>query len=228
MRFIKNIITSLVLVSFLTINTASEGKTSSSSSSRSSSSRSSSSSSSSRSSSSGWGSSSSKATPSTPSKPSTSWGSGSSSSSSGSTAKPSTSWGNSSSGNSTKPKLSSFAAAQSKEKLLPKEQYVSKFKQENASKYPNKFDKEPTTRPVHIPTTYNNHTVVYNSGMGGYGYVDALGTFILYDALTDMATADYRSYHTYHTTTHSSFAWVYWVCGAILFFILIVALVPKY
>jgi hypothetical protein len=64
--------------------------------------------------------------------------------------------------------------------------------------------------------------------MGGYGYFNTLGTFIMYDALTDLAAADYRNYHTYHTTTHTSYGWVFWICGIGLSLILIIALVPKY
>ena len=201
MHTFKPLVTSFMLVLLLIAGTVtSDGKGSSSSGGRSSSS---SSSSSSRSSS-GWGSSSSSkpssswgssSSSSSNSKPSSSWGSSSSSSSN---SKPSSSWGSSSS-STPKPKLSSFAAAQSKEKLLPKEDYISKFKQENASKYKTTFDTEPTSRPSYIPPSYNNQTIVFNSATRGYGYYDALGTFILYDALTHAATSDYGTYHTYHT-----------------------------
>jgi hypothetical protein len=62
---------------------------------------------------------------------------------------------------------------------------------EISQKYPTKFNSEPSTRPDYIPrsTTVggNTYNVTYNQSHGGYGYMDALGTFIVYDMLTDAA-----------------------------------------
>lgn len=74
-----------------------------------------------------------------------------------------------------------------------RQDYVTDFKAANASKYPTKFTSEPVSRPSYIPQTYNGLPVTYNPTMGGYGYNNSLGQFILYDALTDIATASYFS-----------------------------------
>ncbi|MCK9272457.1 hypothetical protein M0P65_02820 [Candidatus Gracilibacteria bacterium] len=65
------------------------------------------------------------------------------------------------------------------------------FKQKYATQYTNKFDREPATRPEHIPATFKdgnrNVTVVYNQGNGGYGYYGPSGAWIMYDAMRDVA-----------------------------------------
>jgi len=78
----------------------------------------------------------------------------------------------------------------------PKEQYVSEFKAQNANKYPTTFSSPPAQRPSYIPqTTVINNThypITYNQSAGGYGFVNALGAFVLYDAISDMAVHNYQ------------------------------------
>jgi hypothetical protein len=54
--------------------------------------------------------------------------------------------------------------------------------------YPTKYDKEPATRPSHIPQTHQGNTVIYQNG--GYGYMGGGGTFQL---LTTMMLLDTMS-----------------------------------
>jgi len=137
-----------------------------------------------------WGSSSSSA--STPNKSSggSSWNS---SSSSDSTPKPSSSsWGSSSTPNNKSYGSSSTdRALASKTVMTPKAQrsdIVNNFKTQNATKYTTTFVTEPTIRPAYVPQVYYvggmNRTVYYDYNHGGYGYWNAVGTFMLYDALT--------------------------------------------
>jgi cytoskeletal protein RodZ len=63
------------------------------------------------------------------------------------------------------------------------------FKAKYASTYTSKYATEPAQRPAYIPqstnvggTTYN---ITYNQSSGGYGYMNTLGSFILYDMMTD-------------------------------------------
>ena len=88
-------------------------------------------------------------------------------------------------------------AKQSGTAYASREQAVDSFKTKYAKEFTTKFQEEPKARPAYIPPTYTpssnspSHTVVYNQRYGGYGYWDGggpnLGTFILYDALTDAA-----------------------------------------
>lgn len=71
-------------------------------------------------------------------------------------------------------------------------QAESAFRQRNAGQFPSRYTREPGARPSHIPQTTRvdgrNVNVTYNAGLGGYGYLHpALGTWILYDAMTDAA-----------------------------------------
>lgn len=63
------------------------------------------------------------------------------------------------------------------------------FKKNQAGKYPAKYATKPASRPTHIPATTNvggqNVNINYNAGMGGYGYTNALGAFIMYDMMSD-------------------------------------------
>jgi hypothetical protein len=63
------------------------------------------------------------------------------------------------------------------------------FQKKYAKQYSSSFSSEPKTRPSYIPSSYSsngrNYTVVYDRGHGGYGYYDALGTWMLYDAMSD-------------------------------------------
>lgn len=91
-----------------------------------------------------------------------------------------------------------------------KESAISSFKAANAKetakggKFTSHYEKEPSTRPSHIPSTYNNHTVVYNPGMGGYGYWSGggpgLGTWMMYDMMSDalMLSAMSHNHGYYH------------------------------
>ncbi len=71
-------------------------------------------------------------------------------------------------------------------------QAESAFRQRNAGQFPSRYSSQPSTRPSHIPQSTRvdgrNVNVTYNAGLGGYGYLHpALGTWILYDAMTDAA-----------------------------------------
>ena len=65
----------------------------------------------------------------------------------------------------------------------------SAFKQKNATKYTSKYASKPATRPSHVPATTQvggrSVNINYNSGMGGYGYTNSLGAFIMYDMMSD-------------------------------------------
>ena len=76
-----------------------------------------------------------------------------------------------------------------------RESALNDFREKNKQKYTSKYATKPATRPEHIPqtttaggTTYN---ISYNQNHGGYGYYNALGAFIIYDAMTDVAQASY-------------------------------------
>lgn len=69
------------------------------------------------------------------------------------------------------------------------------FKKKNAAKYTTTYASKPATRPGHIPQTTmvggTSTTIIYNQGGGGYGYMNSLGTFMLYNAMADAAMAPY-------------------------------------
>lgn len=69
------------------------------------------------------------------------------------------------------------------------------FKKKNASKYGSSYASKPATRPGHIPSTTmvgsTQTTIIYNQAGGGYGYMNSLGTFMLYNAMADVAMAPY-------------------------------------
>ena len=84
------------------------------------------------------------------------------------------------------------AAKQNGTAFKSKAEATASFKQANATKYTSKYTTEPSTRPTYIPQTTavggTNVNISYNAGMGGYGYMHpSLGTFMLYDALSDAA-----------------------------------------
>ncbi len=69
---------------------------------------------------------------------------------------------------------------------------VRSFRSKYSSQYSSRFAAQPSSRPSYIPrtTVVNGRTVnvVYNSGLGGYGYMDPfLGRWVMYNALTDAA-----------------------------------------
>ena len=84
--------------------------------------------------------------------------------------------------------------------IKPKNEYISDFRKNNASKYPTKFSTPPATRPSYVPptTTYQGQQreIVYNQSAGGYGFMDGLGQFMIYDAITDMASNAFKKDET--------------------------------
>lgn len=64
------------------------------------------------------------------------------------------------------------------------------FRSRYAKDYGSTFASEPSARPSYIPSSAliggRNVNIVYNSGLGGYGYYHpSLGRWLLYDALAD-------------------------------------------
>lgn len=55
-----------------------------------------------------------------------------------------------------------------------------KFRKEFESKYPTRYDSQPTTRPEHIPDSYNGRTTVFVNNQ--YGYRDDSGAFTAFTA----------------------------------------------
>lgn len=82
----------------------------------------------------------------------------------------------------------------------PKEQYISEFKKNNESKYPTRFSTPPAQRPSYIPptTVYNGQQrpIYYNQQAGGYGFLNTLGQFMIYDAITDVALGAFQKDQT--------------------------------
>lgn len=56
------------------------------------------------------------------------------------------------------------------------------------------FATKPTTRPSYVPQNTmvggNTYNISYNQGRGGYGYMDTLGMFIMYDIMTNRSFVD--------------------------------------
>jgi hypothetical protein len=70
------------------------------------------------------------------------------------------------------------------------------FRSSYAKDYASTFASEPASRPSYIPSSTmvggRSVNIVYNRGLGGYGYYNpGLGTWMLFDALSDAATLDY-------------------------------------
>ncbi len=102
--------------------------------------------------------------------------------------------GSSSKSSSSTPKRTSFDVAAQRKAITPpkpKEQFVQEFKTQNAGKYPTNFPSQPAARPAYIPqtTTYQGQSrnIEYNQQAGGYGFLNGLGQFMIYDAITDLA-----------------------------------------
>lgn len=80
-----------------------------------------------------------------------------------------------------------------------RDEAISDFKTKNAQKFTSTYAQEPDARPDYIPptTTYQGSpvTVVYNQSYGGYGYWSGgglgLGTWMMYDALSDLSMMSY-------------------------------------
>lgn len=165
-----------------------------------------------------------------------------------SSSKPSSSsgWGSKTSSNQSTTSKPSVGSSKSKEAVQSsgktfssKAEATSQFKKDNAAKYTAKFDKEPSSRPSHIPksTKVGNHNVniTYNSTYGGYGYMHpTLGTWMMYDAMTDAvmlsALMNQNHYTVVQPTAATPVAVVensnYWfrifiVIGVVLVFIVI-------
>jgi hypothetical protein len=165
------------------------------------------------------------------SSPSPSWGS--SSKSTPSAPSSGSSWGSSSKSTppATIPKTSTDSAlSQKKSANSSNSSSFGSFNdtkvasQKTYSNPTSKFSSEPASRPEYIPPTYRNgntsYNIVYNRGYGGYGYYDALGTFILYDALTDRS--NHVIYHNGPTTVREAtdaeefFSWFFGIIFAAL------------
>tara|TARA_B100001778_G_scaffold334986_1_gene350480 strand:+ start:32616 stop:33341 length:726 start_codon:yes stop_codon:yes gene_type:complete len=69
--------------------------------------------------------------------------------------------------------------------------FATKKGPELRAKNPVRFDSKPATRPSYIPQTYssggNTYNISYNPGYGGYGYMNALGTWVMYDIMWNQA-----------------------------------------
>ncbi|MHA1469526.1 MAG: hypothetical protein ACTSSP_03060 [Candidatus Asgardarchaeia archaeon] len=70
-----------------------------------------------------------------------------------------------------------------------KSEATAAFKSKNSAKYTSKYTKQPASRPSHIPQTTRvgntNVNISYNSGYGGYGYMNNVGTWMMYSAMSD-------------------------------------------
>lgn len=125
----------------------------------------------------------------------------------------------------TKSSSDAGTALQSKQASTPvksKSEYVSDFKAKNAQTYTNKFTAEPASRPSYIPQTHvvggNTYNINYNSGYGGYGYYNALGAFIMFDALEHAANNNYHREMSYSQPVYVSDS--HWTFGEFLLFLL--------
>lgn len=65
------------------------------------------------------------------------------------------------------------------------------FNKKYGSQYTSKYDKQPNQRPNHIPETAEidgkRYRVDYNPQYGGYGYMGAGGSWMMYSVVRDMA-----------------------------------------
>jgi len=79
---------------------------------------------------------------------------------------------------------------------MTKQQSMDKFKSDPAmkSKYTSKYASKPATRPSHVPATTSvggkTVNITYNQAGGGYGYMNTLGTFMMYDMMSDALMRD--------------------------------------
>jgi len=114
-----------------------------------------------------------------------------------------------------------------------KKSAVAAFKKKNAGKYSSKYASKPATRPSHIPQTTQvggkTVNITYNQGMGGYGYMGPSGSWVMYNAMADVAMMSIlmsRSGYYYGAApvhpgaapvyvAPASFAWVWWTMGII-------------
>jgi hypothetical protein len=74
------------------------------------------------------------------------------------------------------------------------------FRNSYAKDFGSTFAAEPSVRPSYIPSSSviggRNVNIVYNPALGGYGYIHPLlGTWMLFDALSDAAILDQAMYN---------------------------------
>ena len=102
-----------------------------------------------------------------------------------------------------------------------------------AKQYPTKYTSQPSTRPKHIPQTYQGQTVIYQNGgygyMGGNGAFTMLATYMLIDTMSDamlMSSMNNQGYHVGpRPVVHNNSFMGFIVCALIITFILVVILV---
>jgi hypothetical protein len=144
--------------------------------------------------SSSWGSSSKSSSPS--SSGSSFWGGSSTWGSSSKSSSPSTSSnGFSSSKNSSSVDVNVYNAAKANgTAFTSKDVAIKDFQSKYSSKYTSKFSSEPESRPSYIPKNTvvggNTYNVTYNRDYGGYGYMNSLGQWIMYDLMLDSIHRD--------------------------------------
>ncbi len=89
-------------------------------------------------------------------------------------------------------KKSFEAASKNGTSKMTKAQSINKFKNDKAmqTKYKSSYASKPATRPSHIPASTKgangvSHNVTYNVNHGGYGYMGASGSWMMYSAMSD-------------------------------------------
>jgi hypothetical protein len=89
-----------------------------------------------------------------------------------------------------------YASAQKNGTLFSSRAEASQaFRSKYAKDYSSSFASEPASRPSYIPSSAavdgRSVNIVYNQGLGGYGYLHpTLGAWMLFDALSDAAMLD--------------------------------------
>lgn len=135
------------------------------------------------------------------------------------------------------------SAVKSGKAFTTRESAVADFKAKNANTFTNKFTAEPTKRPDYIPSNYTSggrsYNIVYNQNVGGYGYWSGggpgLGTWMLYDTLSDMAMMNTmmarQNYYVGQPVVTSSvggfFTVLAWITGFVLIAILVTVAFSK-
>lgn len=105
---------------------------------------------------------------------------------------------------STTDKVAYEKAVKSGTAFKTRDEAVKDFSAKHGAKYTSTFPKEPVTRPSYIPQTTTvggrSYNINYNPQYGGYGYMNSLGTWMMFDALTDAATMTMlMNNHGYYT-----------------------------
>lgn len=91
-----------------------------------------------------------------------------------------------------------LAAKAKRHKHKNRKEALKSFKEANKNKYPTKYDKEPATRPDHIPRTFDvgggvNVNINYDPIHRGYGYRHN-GIWVDYDPFLDVRMSDRLMY----------------------------------